>query len=237
MQAKWYIRSVYTSIVGEQWDNQEVFARICAHLPSHENWPEAEIGHLLSLIRVFLIGSRSRYVQCPYFLDLRSFKDHAAAFTAAVAESIGSLSKEVRVAGSEAFDAVIGVSSVGQLWPGIADRLATGLQTQVKSDALLLDLSNGGCTASSRALQLASTLDSRHRNGLIAVGEPTSTLADPFSLDRPHWQGICTFGDGAAGIWLSTDPAGALAELGSINSSHRIDADLIHWDYSRLGER
>jgi alkylresorcinol/alkylpyrone synthase len=196
------------------------------------NRPEAEIEHLLSLIRLFLIGSRTRYVQCPHFLDLSSFKDHAGAFEAAVAESLGALSKEVRSAGSEAFDAVIGVSSVGQLLPGIADRLATCLRSQVKSDALLLDLSNGGCTASSRALQLASTLDTRHRDVLIAVVEPTSTLADPLSLDRPNWQGICTFGDGAAGIWLSTDPTGALAELGPINSSHRGDADLISWDYS-----
>jgi len=229
---KWYIRSVYTPTVGEQWDNQEVFARITAHLLGKVNRPEAEIDHLLSLIRVFLIGSRSRYVQCPSFLDLRSFKDHAAAFEAAVAESVGALSKEVRSAGSEPFDAVIGVSSVGQLLPGIADRIATGLRTQVNSDALLLDLSNGGCTASSRALQLASTLDTRHRNVLIAVVEPTSTLADPLSIDRPNWQGMCTFGDGAAGIWLSTDPAGALAEVGPINSSHRVDADLIRWEYS-----
>jgi alkylresorcinol/alkylpyrone synthase len=186
---------------------------------------------LLALIRVYLIGARTRYVQCPHFLDLSSFNDHAVAFAAAVNDSIGALSQEVRSAGSEPFDAVIGVSSVGQLLPGIADRLATGLGTQVKSSALLLDLSNGGCTASSRALQLASTLDSRHRDVLIVVVEPTSTLADPLSLDRPNWQGICTFGDGAAGIWLSTDPTGALAELGPINSSHREDADLIHWDY------
>jgi predicted naringenin-chalcone synthase len=191
-----------------------------------------EVEHLLSLIRVYLIGARTRYVQCPHFLDLRSFNDHAVAFAEAVNDSIGALSKEVRSGGSEPFDAVIGVSSVGQLLPGIADRLATGLGTQVKSNALLLDLSNGGCTASSRALQLASTLDGRHRDVLIAVIEPSSTLADPLSLDRPNWQGICTFGDGAAGIWLSTDPTGALAELGPINSSHRGDADLIHWDYS-----
>ena len=229
---KWFIRSVYTPVVGERWDNQEVFARISAHLRGKMNRPEAEIEQLVSLIRLFLIGSRTRYVQCPHFLDLSSFKDHAGAFAAAVAESIGALSKEVRSDGSEAFDAVIGVSSVGQLLPGIADRLATRLPSQVKSDALLLDLSNGGCTASSRALQLASTLDTRHRNVLIAVVEPTSTLADPLSLDRPNWQGICTFGDGAAGIWLSTDPTGALAELGPINSSHRGDADLIRWDYS-----
>src|SRR6201998_559813 len=157
MQAKWYIRSVYTPIVGEQWDNQEVFARISAHLRGQENRPEAEIDHLLSLIRVFLIGSRSRYVQCPYFLYLRSCKDHATAFAAAVAESIGVLSKEVRAAGSEAFDAVIGVSSVGQLLPGIADRLATCLRDQIKSDALLLDLSNGGCTTRLPGPQLAST--------------------------------------------------------------------------------
>ena len=229
---KWYIRSVYTPVVGERWDNQEVSARINAHLREKSSRPAVEVDHLLALIRVFLIGSRTRYVQCPHFLDLRSFNDHAVAFAAAVNDSIAALSKEVRSAGSEPFDAVIGVSSVGQLLPGIADRLATGLRPQVKSNALLLDLSNGGCTASSRALQLASTLDSRHRNVLIAVVEPTSTLADPLSLDRPNWQGICTFGDGAAGIWLSTDPTGALAELGPINSSHRGDADLIHWDYS-----
>ena len=232
MQAKWYIRSVYTPVVGEQWDNREVFARISAHLRGKANRPEAETEHLLSLIRLFLIGSRTRYVQCPRFLDLASFEDHAAAFAAAVTESIGTLSKEVRSAGSEAFDAVIGVSSVGQLLPGIADRLASSLRSQVKSDALLLDLGNGGCTASSRALQLASTLDSHHRNVLVAVVEPTSTLADPLSVDRSNWQGICTFGDGASGIWLSTDPTGALAELGPINSSHRGDADLIRWDYS-----
>ena len=229
---KWYIRSVYTPVVGEQWDNQEVFARISAHLKSDSSRPAEEVEHLLALVRVFLIGSRSRYVQCPHFLDLRSFNDHAAAFAAAVDDSIGALGKEVRSTGSEPFDAVIGVSSVGQLLPGIADRLATGLRPQVKNDALLIDLGNGGCTASSRALQLASTLDSRHRNVLVAVVEPTSTLADPLSLDRPNWQGICTFGDGAAGIWLSTDPTGALAELGPINSSHRGEADLIHWDYS-----
>ncbi len=191
-----------------------------------------EVEHLLALIRVYLIGARTRYVQCPHFLDLSSFNDHAVAFAAAVSDSIGALSKDIRSTGSEPFDAVIGVSSVGQLLPGIADRLATGLGTQVKSNALLLDLSNGGCTASSRALQLASTLDSRHRDVLIVVVEPSSTLADPLSLDRPNWQGICTFGDGAAGIWLSTDPTGALADLGPINSSHRGDADLIHWDYS-----
>jgi alkylresorcinol/alkylpyrone synthase len=229
---KWYIRSVYTPVVGEQWDNQEVFARIRAHFRTKSLRPVEEVEHLLALIRVYLIGARTRYVQCPHFLDLSSFNHHAVAFAAAVNDSIVALSKEVRSAGSEPFDAVIGVSSVGQLLPGIADRLATGLGTQVKSNALLLDLSNGGCTASSRALQLASTLDGRHRDVLIAVVEPTSTLADPLSLDRPNWQGICTFGDGAAGIWLSTDPTGALAELGSINSSHRGDADLIHWDYS-----
>jgi len=228
---KWYIRSVYTPVVGEQWDNREVFSRISAHLRSKSNGSHDEVEHLLSLVRVFLIGSRTRYVQCPYFLDLGSFNDHASAFAEAVNASIAALGKQVRGAGAEAFDAVIGVSSVGQLLPGIADRLASGLGSQVKGNALLLDLSNGGCTASSRALQLASTFGSQHRNVLIAAVEPTSTLADPLSFDRPNWQGICTFGDGAAGIWLSTDPTDALAELGAIDSSHRGDADLIRWDY------
>jgi len=232
MQAKWYIRSVYAPVVGVLWNNQEFFSRVEAHLRENAIGTNEEIERLVDLVRVFLIGTRTRRVQCPHFLDLRSFRDHASAFATVVNESVRTLVTEIKAAGPDRFDAVIGVSSVGQILPGIADRLATALGPQAAGDALLLDLGNGGCTASSRALQLASSLDQRHRHLLIAVVEPTSTLADPMALDPPNWQGICTFGDGAAGIWLSTDPEGALAEMGPVISSHRGDADLIRWDYS-----
>lgn len=232
MQAKWYIRAVYTPSVGALWNNQEFFARVTTHLRENTRQPPDDVERLIDLVRVYLIGSRTRRVQCENFLELRSFSEHASAFEQAVDESVRALVAEVDAVGPERFDAVIGVSSVGQILPGIADRLATALVQRVERNALLLDLSNGGCTASSRALQLASTLDGGHHDLLIAVIEPTSTCADPICLDRPNWQGICTFGDGAAGIWLSTDPNGALAELGSIISSHRGDADLIRWEYS-----
>ncbi|MBV8815667.1 MAG: hypothetical protein JO271_14345 [Verrucomicrobia bacterium] len=232
MQVKWYIRGVYTPVVGDLWNNQEFFSRVEAHLRKNAVGPTDQVDRLIDLVRVFLIGVRTRRVQCPHFLDLRSFNDHAGAFATAADESIRALVTEAKSAGPPQFDAVIGVSSVGQILPGIADRLATALGGQVATNALLLDIGNGGCTASSRALQLAFTLGDRRRNLLIAVVEPTSTLADPLALDRPNWQGICTFGDGAAGIWLSTEGEGALAELGPIISSHRGDADLIRWEYT-----
>jgi alkylresorcinol/alkylpyrone synthase len=232
MPAKWYIRSVYTPVVGVLWNNQEFFSRVEAHLRKNAVGPKEQVDRLIDLVRVFMIGIRTRRVQCPHFFDLRSFSDHATAFATTADESIRALVSEAKSTGPAQFDAVIGVSSVGQILPGIADRLATALGRQAATNALLLDVSNGGCTASSRALQLAFALGDRHRNLLIAAVEPTSTLADPLALDRPNWQGICTFGDGAAGIWLSTEGDGALAELGPIISSHRGDADLIRWEYT-----
>jgi len=105
--------------------------------------------------------------------------------------------------------------------------------------ALLLDVANAGCTGSSRALQIGANLGTDIRDILIVVVEPTSTMADPRSVERSNWQGVCTFGDGAAGVWLSSEPGHGAARLEKIVSWHGNEPDLIQWEkgsnYYRFG--
>jgi predicted naringenin-chalcone synthase len=123
--------------------------------------------------------------------------------------------------------------------PGLADQAANILHDRVSRHALLLDLANAGCTGSSRALQMGASLGPEIRDILIVVVEPTSTLADPRSVERSNWQGVCTFGDGAAGVWLSSEPGNGAAQLDKIVSWHGNEPDLIHWEkgsnYYRFG--
>jgi alkylresorcinol/alkylpyrone synthase len=224
-------------VVGVPWSNQELFNAIQTSL---ERWLDAqERKTLLDLIRLFLIGSRSRYVQCPDFLDFNSFEDHARAFDSAAEDSLRGLAVEVAKNGPAQFDAVIAVSSTGLSMPGLADRTANIVQDRVSRHAILLDVANAGCTGSSRALQIGANLGPEVRDILIVVVEPTSTLADPRSLERANWQGICTFGDGAAGLWLSSEPGTGAAQLENIVSWHGNEPDLIRWEkgsnYYRFG--
>jgi alkylresorcinol/alkylpyrone synthase len=234
---KRYIRAVYTPVVGVPWSNQELFHAIQASL---EPWLGAEERTpLLDLIRLFLIGSRTRNVQCPDFLSFDSFEDHARAFESAAADSLKAVAAETEKNGPAQFDAIIAVSSTGLPMPGLADQAANFVRDRVNRHALLLDVANAGCTGSSRALQLGANLGPEVRDILIVVVEPTSTLADPRSLERPNWQGVCTFGDGAAGIWLSCEPGAEAAQLNKIVSWHGNEPDLIRWEkgsnYYRFG--
>jgi alkylresorcinol/alkylpyrone synthase len=225
---KRYLRAIYAPVVGVPWNNQELFQRIQASL--EKQWNASESKTLLDLIRLFLIGSRTRYVQCTQFLDLDSFADHAEAFEKAARESLEAVIDEMSRNGPSQFDALIAVSSAGQSMPGLADLAANIAADRVSRHALLFDLTNAGCTGSSRALQLAANLGPEIRNILIVVIEPTSSLADPQSLDRPNWQGICTFGDGAAGVWLSVEPGAGAAVLNEVTSWHGNEPDLIRWE-------
>ena len=63
-----------------------------------------------------------------------------------------------------------------------------------------------GCTGGLKALNLARSLDASFRNILIAAVEVPSTLADMTRPDFAVWQGHCTFGDGAAAMWISSGP-------------------------------
>jgi alkylresorcinol/alkylpyrone synthase len=234
---KRYIRAIYAPVIGVPWSNRELFHAIQTSL---EQWlGEQERKALLDLIRLFLIGSRTRYVQCPDFLDLNSFADHARAFESAAEDSLRAVGAEAAKNGPVEFDAVIAVSSAGLSMPGLADQAANFVKDRVSRHALLLDVANAGCTGSSRALQIGANLGPEVREILIAVLEPTSTLADPRSLERSNWQGVCTFGDGAAGVWLSSEPGAGAAQLDKIVSWHGNEPDLIRWEkgsnYYRFG--
>jgi len=234
---KRYIRAVYAPVVGVAWSNQELFDAIQASL---ERWlGQEERKALLDLIRLFLIGHRTRYVQRPDFLKFNSFADHAEAFERAAEDSLRAVSVEIAKNGPAQFDAVIAVSSTGLSMPGLADQMANIVQDRMNRHALLLDVANAGCTGSSRALQIGANLGTEIRDILIVVVEPTSTMADPRSVERSNWQGVCTFGDGAAGVWLSSEPGHGAARLEKIVSWHGNEPDLIQWEkgsnYYRFG--
>jgi alkylresorcinol/alkylpyrone synthase len=88
-----------------------------------------------------------------------------------------------------------------------------------------------------KALKLARSLGDGVDNVLIVAVELPTTLADLTGTTRAVWQGNCTFGDGAAALWLSTDPARGPAALAleTIHARQRSDAGLglIRWGYRR----
>jgi predicted naringenin-chalcone synthase len=133
------------------------------------------------------------------------------------------------------FDAVLTTTATGNMMPGLSYRAAQRLGGRVRPDSLMVDLGNVGCTGSSKLLNLARSLDDSLKNILIVAVEVPSTLVDVSASHFDLWQGNCTFGDGAAALWVSNDPdqgPGALA-LEDVQYRQRADAglNLIRWEY------
>jgi predicted naringenin-chalcone synthase len=235
-----YIRAIYAPLVGVRLSNRELLDAITSWLEKLKV-DDAEKIALFDFIRLLLIGHRHRYNQAGQeFLSIDGFAEHAATFARAVEESTSAIATEILAAPPEKpFDAVFGVSSEGQLLPGIAERTAAKLPDLIGRTATQMDLGNGGCTASVRAIQLVKNLSADFRNALIVVMEPTSTLLDPKSTSRSNWQGICTFGDGCAAVWISDKPGEGAVELGQLTSWRGDAIELIQWhwgnDYYRFG--
>lgn len=227
-----YIRAIYAPLVGLRMSNQELLDTISRWLEKRQV-DDAEKIALFDFIRLLLIGHRHRYNQAgEEFLSMNGFAEHAAAFARAIEESTSAIAAEILADPPQRpFDAVFGVSSEGQLLPGIAERTAAKLPDLIGRTATQMDLGNGGCTASVRAIQLVQNLSAEFRNVLIVVMEPTSTLLDPKSTGRSNWQGICTFGDGCAGAWISDEPGEGAVELGKLASWRGDAIDLIQWDW------
>jgi len=228
-----YIRAIFTPTVGFRVSNQQLLDRIADWF---EKFPtdDTEKESLFDFVRLLLIGHRTRYTQAEHFLWLDSFAEHASAFAKSIEESINAIAEGVEAAAPPLpFDAAFGVSSEGLLLPGIAERAAKRLGKLAGRTATQMDFGNGGCTASVRAIQLVNSLGPEFRNVLILAMEPTSTLIDPKSTVRANWQGICTFGDGAAGVWISDEPGENSIELGKLASWRGDAADLIRWDWGR----
>jgi alkylresorcinol/alkylpyrone synthase len=227
-----YIRAIYAPLVGLRLSNQELLDAISSRF-ERLGVDDAEKRALFDFVRLLLIGNRHRYNQAGEgFLLLDGFAEHAAAFSRAIEESTSAIAAEILAAPPhQPFDAVFGVSSEGQLLPGIAERTAAKLPNLIGRTATQMDLGNGGCTASVRAIQLVKNLSTDFRNVLIVVMEPTSTLLDPKSTARSNWQGICTFSDGCAGVWISDEPGEGAVELGKLASWRGDAIDLIRWDW------
>ena len=227
-----YIRAIYAPLVGLRLSNQEMLDAISSWFEKLEA-DDAEKTSLFDFVRLLLIGNRHRYNQAgEKFLSMDGFVEHAAAFSRAVEESTSAIAVEILAEPpQQPFDAVLGVSSEGLLLPGIAELTAAKLPNLIGRTAMQMDLGNGGCTASVRAIQLVNNLSADFRNVLIVVMEPTSTLLDPKSTDRSNWQGICTFSDGCAGVWISNEPGEGAVELGKLRSWRGDAIDLIRWDW------
>ncbi|HEV3209550.1 MAG TPA: hypothetical protein VGY91_04745 [Chthoniobacterales bacterium] len=227
-----YIRAIYAPLVGQRLSNQEMLDAISSRFEKLEA-DDAEKTSLFDFVRLLLIGNRHRYNQAGgKFLSMDGFVEHAAAFSRAVEESTSAIAAEIlKEPPQQPFDAVFGVSSEGLLLPGIAELTASKLPNLIGRTATQMDFGNGGCTASVRAIQLVNNLSADFRNVLIVVMEPTSTLLDPKSTARSNWQGICTFGDGCAGVWISNEPGEGAVELGNLRSWRGDAIDLIRWDW------
>jgi alkylresorcinol/alkylpyrone synthase len=226
-----FVRAIFSPTLGIRLTNAELLGLLEKRICSLDGPVQAREA-LTSFVRLQLLGNRSRYCQCPDFLSLTSFAEHALAFESAVEQALAALAAMIlEYPDVPSFDAVVGVSSSGQLLPGIADRARVRLKQVVRGGALLFDVGNGGCTAGVRALQAAARFDERFRNILLVITEPTSALADSSTFDRSSWQGICTFGDGAAAVWISDTPAAHSLSLAGVGSRDGEQHDLIRWDY------
>jgi alkylresorcinol/alkylpyrone synthase len=232
-----YINEIFCAAPGEVWDNQRLLAEfepLIEKLPL----PEAEMVSLRDFVRFQLVGERSRRTLLEDWTSIRHFQTRAEAFERGAERALEALAEQIAPAAEAAgvtFDAVITTTATGNLMPGLGYRAARRLPGHIRPDSLLFDLANVGCTGSVKALNLARSLDVSFRNILIVAVEVPTTLVDTTGTGRDLWQGNCTFGDGAAAMWISADPeqgSSALA-LEEIRFWQRADTglDLIRWAY------
>jgi len=82
-------------------------------------------------------------------------------------------------------------------------------------------------------VNLARTLDPSMKNILIVAVEIPTTLIDVSGTTHDVWQGNCTFGDGAAALWIGTEPREGGLAIEDIRYRQRVDTglDLIRWAY------
>lgn len=228
------INAIYTTELGREWTNERLLPRFqeCVdRLPLGE----PERVRLRDFVRFQLVGQRARRVM-PEWEGLGTFASRAAAFEAGADHLLDALAAQIAPAADAAgvtFDAVVGTTATGNLMPGLSYRMARRLGGLVRRDSLMVDLANVGCTGSVKALSLVRSLEPSLRNVLIAAVEVPTTLVDIAGTTLDVWQGNCTFGDGAAALWIGSEPrAGGLA-VEDIRYRQRVDTglDLIRWAY------
>jgi alkylresorcinol/alkylpyrone synthase len=231
-----FIHDIFTASVGEHWTNERLLP-VYEHAVERLPLDDVGIAKLRDFVRFQLVGKRSRHV-LPGWTSLSDFRGRADAFEKGAEGALDQLASQVASAVGPTgvtFDAVLTTTTTGNLMPGLSYRMARRLGALVRPDTTMLDLANVGCTGSSKALKLARSLDASFRNVLLVAVELPSTLVDLTGSSFALWQGNCTFGDGAAALWLSTDPdQGRLAlALEEIKTRHFFlqGLDLIRWGH------
>ena len=233
------INAIFTASLGEKWSNQDLLPHYQAAievLPIEVEKKEA----ISEATKYFLMGQRERN-GVPNWLDLSGFDERADAFERLADKILDNLAEQIHASADQqkkavVFDAVITTTSTGNLMPGLSYRLATKLGQRIRSDTTFLDLGNVGCTGSLKALNLADRLDDSFENILVISVEAPTTLINLKAKTVDIWQGNCTFGDGAAALWLSSTPNEDRASLKIDKIVYQQYAetglDLIRWKYS-----
>jgi len=232
-----YINEIFTAPLGKAIDNRTLLP-IFEMLISNLRLSSGQQDELLNFVRYNLVGERTRNMLLPDVTVHYSFKDRAAIFETGAEQAVNALANQIVAATHEKvkrFDALLCTTSTGNLMPGLSYRLAKTLGGLVDRNSMLIDLANVGCTGSLKALNVARSLDDSFKNILVLAVEIPSTLVDVKCSRQDVWQGHCTFGDGAAAMWVSTDPklrsmALALEELHYCHEA-AAGANLIRWDY------
>ncbi|RKZ78989.1 MAG: hypothetical protein DRR19_25605 [Candidatus Parabeggiatoa sp. nov. 1] len=233
-----FINAIFTTATpGEVWSNKDIF-------PHYERainaLPLADEEHdkLMKAVRYFLMGERTRR-GIPNWLDLQHFKERAMAFETSAEAILDTLAEQITQATEGSgivFDAILTTTSTGNLMPGLSYRLAHRLKQVVRPDSMMIDLGNVGCTGGIKALNLANQLDSAFENILVVSLELPSTVINWNGTSVDVWQGQCTFGDGAAALWVSKRPElGEMAlKLEQIKYVQQAATglNLIRWGYS-----
>ena len=234
-----YLNDIFTANIGHEMDNALLWQLYepCLAKLSLEKAAQEE---LRNFVQYSLVGQRTRYMFADDMNEMQDFRSRAALFQAGTEQALEKLSAQIRPiaeATGISFDAVLTTTSTGNLMPGISYRLAQRLAGVIRPNSMMLDLGNVGCTGSSKALNLARSLDDSFKNILIVAVELPTTLLDVTSPRVDIWQGNCTFGDGAAAIWVSSSArSGDMAlALEDLHYSHQADTGLglIRWDYGR----
>ncbi|MEM7127827.1 MAG: hypothetical protein AAF702_15955 [Chloroflexota bacterium] len=232
-----FINGIYTATTGSFIENESLldhYQQAIEQLPI----PSQSREELLKEVSYFLMGQRARYT-VPNLFELQSFEDRAAAFEQGAEQLLDQLTQQLHPVAAEAdicFDAIIATTTTGNIMPGLSYRLAARLSPFVHANAMLLDLGNVGCTGSMKALNLVKQLGSECKQILVVAVELPTTLINCRTADIDVWQANCTFGDGAAALWISSDPEqGDMAlSLADIQYQQFADSglDTIHWGHS-----
>jgi predicted naringenin-chalcone synthase len=232
-----FINELYTTPVGEAWTNER-YLLLCEQAIDKLPLEEKRRQELREFVRFNLIGERQRRTVVPDPAMLGAFDGRAAMFEQGAEQALAQLAEQVAPAAEEAgitFDAVLTTTSTGNLMPGLSYRIAGRLGSLVRCDTMMLDLANVGCTGSSKLVNLAGALDSRYHNILAVSLELPTTLVDLTAEDFDIWQGNCTFGDGAAALWISDNveqgPLALALEEIRYQQFSETGLPLIRWGY------